>query len=76
MGEIEEVKVFENQSEITYNYILPTFESIAKEVEKNIKQLSPCFKRDEVTLFKHFIQKEFERSFSAVYNLIQTAKTI
>lgn len=74
MGEIEEDKVFENQSEMAYNYLLPTFESISKEVEKNIKELSPCFKRDEDTLFKHFIQKEFESAFFKEYARILEEK--
>lgn len=67
MGEIEEVKNFENQSEMAYNYILPAFESIAKEVEKNIKELSPCFKRDETKLFHHFLKKEFESAYFKEY---------
>ena len=70
----EKVKVFENQSEMAYDILLPTFESIAKEVEKNIKQLSPSFKRDEDTLFKHFIQKEFESAFFKEYARILEEK--
>jgi hypothetical protein len=74
MGEIEEDKVFENQSEMAYNYLLPTFESISKEVEKNIKQLSPSFKRDEYFLFHYFIQQEFETAFFKEYARILEEK--
>lgn len=52
---------------MAYNYLLPTFESVAKEVEKNIKELSPCFKRDETNLFHHFLKKEFESAFFKEY---------
>ena len=70
----EKVKVFENQSEMAYDILLPTFESIAKEVEKNIKQLSPSFKRDEYFLFHYFIQQEFETAFFKEYARILEEK--
>lgn len=70
----EKVKVFENQSAMAYNYLLPTFESIAKEVEKNIKELSPCFKHDEDFLFHYFIQQEFESAFFKEYARILEEK--
>lgn len=72
--EKEEVKVFENQSEMAYNILLPSFESVAKEVEKDIKALLPHFKRDEDKLFKHFIQKEFESAFFKEYARILEEK--
>lgn len=67
LEEIYLLRIFENQSEMAYNYILPAFESIAKEVEKNIKELSPCFKRDETKLFHHFLKKEFESAYFKEY---------
>lgn len=67
LEEIYLLRIFENQSEMAYNYLLPTFESIAKEVEKNIKELSPCFKHDETKLFHHFLKKEFESAFFKEY---------
>lgn len=67
LEEIYLLRIFENQSEMAYNYILPAFESIAKEVEKNIIVLSPCFKRDETKLFHHFLKKEFESAFFKEY---------
>ena len=67
LEEIYLLRIFENQSAMAYNYLLPTFESIAKEVEKNIKELSPCFKRDETKLFHHFLKKEFESAFFKDY---------
>ena len=67
LEEIYLLRIFENQSEMAYNYILPDFESIAKEVEKNIKELSPCFKRDETKLFHHFLKKEFESAYFKEY---------
>jgi len=67
LEEIYLLRIFENQSEMAYNYLLPTFESIAKEVEKNIKELSPCFKRDETKLFHHFLKKEFESAYFKEY---------
>lgn len=67
MGEIEEIKVFENQSELSYFYLLPIFVNIAKQVEKNIIESSPSFKRDEIKFFKHFIKKEFESAFFKEY---------
>lgn len=70
----EKVKVFENQSEMAYDILLPTFESIAKKVEKNIKQLSPSFNRDEYFLFHYFIQQEFETAFFKEYARILEEK--
>lgn len=67
LEEIYLLRIFENKSEMAYNYILPAFESIAKEVEKNIKELSPCFKRDETKLFHHFLKKEFESAYFKEY---------
>lgn len=67
LEEIYLLRIFENQSEMAYNYILPAFESIAKKVEKNIKELSPCFKRDETKLFHHFLKKEFESAYFKEY---------
>lgn len=67
LEEIYLLRIFENQSEMAYNYILPAFESIAKEVEKNIIVLSPCFKRDETKLFHHFLKKEFESAYFKDY---------
>lgn len=67
LEEIYLLRIFENQSEMAYNYILPAFESIAKEVEKNIIVLSPCFKRDETKLFHHFLKKEFESAYFKEY---------
>ena len=67
MLELENIKVFKNQSEMAYNYLLPTFESVAKEVEKEIKALSPYFKSDEDFLFHYFIQQEFEIAFFKEY---------
>lgn len=67
LGEIEEFKVFENQSELSYFYLLPIFVNIAKQVEKNIIESSPSFKRDEIKFFKHFIKKEFESAFFKEY---------
>lgn len=67
LEEIYLLRIFENQSEMAYNYILPDFESIAKEVEKNIIVLSPCFKRDETKLFHHFLKKEFESAYFKEY---------
>lgn len=67
LEEIYLLRIFENQSEMAYNYILPAFESIAKEVEKNIKELSPCFKRDETKLFHLFLKKEFESAYFKEY---------
>lgn len=67
LEEIYLLRIFENQSEMAYNYILPAFESIAKEVEKNIKELSPCFNRDETKLFHHFLKKEFESAYFKEY---------
>ena len=67
LEEIYLLRIFENQSAMAYNYLLPTFESIAKEVEKNIKELSPCFKRDETKLFHHFLKKEFESAYFKEY---------
>lgn len=67
LEEIYLLRIFENQSEMAYNHLLPTFESIAKEVEKNIKELSPCFNRDETNLFHHFLKKEFESAFFKDY---------
>lgn len=67
LEEIYLLRIFENQSEMAYNYILPAFESIAKEVEKNIKELSPCFNRDETNLFHHFLKKEFESAYFKEY---------
>lgn len=67
LEEIYLLRIFEKQSEMAYNYILPAFESIAKEVEKNIKELSPCFKRDETKLFHHFLKKEFESAYFKEY---------
>ena len=67
LEEIYLLRIFENQSEMAYNHLLPTFESIAKEVEKNIKELSPCFKHDETKLFHHFLKKEFESAFFKEY---------
>lgn len=72
--EKEEVKVFENQSEMAYNILLPSFESVAKEVEKNIKALLPHFKRDEDFLFHYFIQQEFESAFFKEYARILEEK--
>lgn len=64
LGEIEEFKVFENQSELSYFYLLPIFVSITKQVEKNIIESSPSFKRDEIIFFfQYFIKKEFESAF-------------
>ena len=74
MLEMEEIKVFENQSEMAYNILLPTFESVAKEVEKEIKALSPCFKSDECFLFHYFIQQEFETAFFKEYARILEEK--
>lgn len=74
MLEMEEVKIFENQSEMAYNILLPTFESVAKEVEKTIKQLSPSFKDDEYFLFHYFIQQEFEIAFFKEYARILEEK--
>lgn len=67
IGEIEEIKVFENQSELSYFYLLPIFVNIAKQVEKNIIESSPSFKRYEIKFFKHFIKKEFETAFFKEY---------
>lgn len=67
LREIEEFKVFENQSELSYFYLLPIFVNIAKQVEKNIIESSPSFKRDEIKFFKHFIKKEFESAFFKEY---------
>lgn len=67
LEEIYLLRIFENQSEMAYNYILPAFESIAKKVEKNIKELSPCFKRDETKPFHHFLKKEFESAYFKEY---------
>lgn len=74
MLEMEEIKVFENQSEMAYNILLPTFESIAKEVEKTIKQLLPSFKSDECFLFHYFIQQEFESAYFKEYARILEEK--
>lgn len=67
LGEIEEFKVFENQSELSYFYLLPIFVNIAKQVEKNIIESSPSFKRDEIIFFQYFIKKEFETAFFKEY---------
>lgn len=67
LEEIYLLRIFEKQSGMAYNILLPTFESIAKEVEKNIKELSPCFKRDETKLFHHFLKKEFESAYFKEY---------
>lgn len=67
LAEFELFRVFKNQSAMAYNILLPTFESIAKEVEKNIIELSPCFKRDETKLFLHFLKKEFDSAFFKEY---------
>lgn len=67
LEEIYLLRIFENQSAMAYNYLLPTFESNAKEVEKNIKKLSPCFKHDETKPFHHFLKKEFESAFFKEY---------
>lgn len=67
LEEIYLLRIFENQSAMAYNYLLPAFESIAKKVEKNIKELSPCFKRDETKLFHHFLKKEFESAYFKEY---------
>lgn len=67
LGEIEEFKVFENQSELSYFYLLPIFVNIAKQVEKNIIKSSPSFKRDEIIFFQYFIKKEFETAFFKEY---------
>lgn len=74
LEEIYLLRIFENQSEMAYNYILPAFESIAKEVEKNIIVLSPCFKRDETKLFHHFLKKEFESAYFKEYARILEEK--
>jgi hypothetical protein len=74
LEEIYLLRIFENQSEMAYNYILPAFESIAKKVEKNIKELSPCFKRDETKLFHHFLKKEFESAYFKEYARILEEK--
>lgn len=74
LEEIYLLIIFENQSEMAYNYILPAFESIAKEVEKNIKELSPSFKRDETKLFHHFLKKEFESAYFKEYARILEEK--
>lgn len=74
LEEIYLLRIFENQSEMAYNYILPDFESIAKEVEKNIIVLSPCFKRDETKLFHHFLKKEFESAYFKEYARILEEK--
>ena len=74
MLEMEGIKVFENQSEMAYNILLPTLESVAKEVEKEIKALSPSFKRDEYFLFHYFIQQEFETAFFKEYARILEEK--
>ena len=74
LEEIYLLRIFENQSEMAYNYILPAFESIAKEVEKNIIVLSPCFKRDESKLFHHFLKKEFESAYFKEYARILEEK--
>lgn len=67
LEEIYLLRIFEKQSGMAYNILLPTFESIAKEVEKNIKELSPCFKRDETKLFHHFLKKEFVSAYFKEY---------
>lgn len=67
LEEIYLLRIFEKQSGMAYDILLPTFESIAKEVEKNIKQLSPHFKRDETKLFHHFLKKEFESAYFKEY---------
>lgn len=74
LEEIYLLRIFENKSEMAYNYILPDFESIAKEVEKNIIVLSPCFKRDETKLFHHFLKKEFESAYFKEYARILEEK--
>lgn len=74
LEEIYLLRIFENKSEMAYNYLLPTFESIAKEVEKNLKEISPCFKRDETNLFHHFLKKEFESAFFKEYARILEEK--
>lgn len=74
LEEIYLLRIFENQSEMAYNYILPDFESIAKEVEKIIIVLSPCFKRDETKLFHHFLKKEFESAYFKEYARILEEK--
>lgn len=74
MLEFGSIKVFKNQSEMSYNILLPTFESVAKEVEKEIKALSPRFKRDEDFLFHYFIQQEFESAFFKEYARILEEK--
>lgn len=74
LEEIYLLRIFENQSEMAYNYILPAFESIAKEVEKNIIVLSPCFKRDETKLFHHFLKKEFDSAYFKEYARILEEK--
>lgn len=74
LEEIYLLRIFEKQSAMAYNYLLPTFESVTKEVEKNIKDLSPCFKRDETNLFHHFLKKEFETAFFKEYARILEEK--
>lgn len=74
LEEIELFRVFEKQSAMAYNILLPTFESIAKEVEKNIIELSPCFKHDETKLFLHFLKKEFESAYFKEYARILEEK--